>query len=196
MAELEKIETHVEDALARLLERHKGRPNIEAFVTSFAEKIQALENAAWDYQTMRSVTTATGYQLDLIGDVVGQLRLGTDDDFYRVLIIVKIAINNSQGSPEQLISIFNLLTGSTRTMYLNLKRGRVRIQGNGENPLSSGALLYAQLERVVLGGVALKIMGFTNDTPFTFAGGDGQGLGFYNPAAAENGKFGTLLRRE
>lgn len=193
MANLTEISTHVADAKARLLERHKGKPNINAMVELFSSKIQALETAAFYFFSHRWINEAEGVQLDLIGELVGQNRLGFEDEFYRVLLFVKIAINNSQGDPEAIISIFNLMTGANKTRYLNFGNGNFTIQGNGLNPLSTAAQLVEQMQRVALAGVKVTIMGFTSDTPFTFAGGTGGGYGFFNPLAAENGEFGENL---
>lgn len=96
----QRIPDHVQQALDRLLEQYKERPNIAAFYTAFIQQIQDEENAVYDLDGTRQLYNGTTYpavgeQLDGIGAIVGINRNGLDDASYLVFILGKIAANFS-----------------------------------------------------------------------------------------------------
>jgi hypothetical protein len=194
---MEKITTHIEDAKSRMIERYRNSPKFEGVISLFAEKMQALEDAIDYFQNHRWIADAEGFQLDLIGEIVGQPREGVNDTTYRVLLYVKVAINAARGDPESVIGIFNLITGATKSRYFSWGNLNVSLQGNGTNPLSSAAKLHKQIQRVLPAGVKLTMLGLSNAKPFRFAGGFGGGAGFYNASdPTTSGKWATLLLGE
>jgi hypothetical protein len=105
---ISKIEDHVERGLARLPSQFRDKPKLKAFLTVLMTPAQPLEDALWQLLTERDIDTAIGDQLDQIGVIVNQPRLGNDDDTYRRFLYVRIAINRSSGTPEELIRIAKL----------------------------------------------------------------------------------------
>ena len=67
-------------------------------------------------------------------------RLGFSDSKYRLRLYGQIAINTSKGTPENLISIFNILTGSTSSFYQAFPIAETSIFGNVP-PVSGTELL-------------------------------------------------------
>lgn len=111
---MEHVSDHVDRALSRLLEQYKGKPVISAILTAVARQIQGAEDAAWDVWLRTQMATATGAQLDEVGDIVGQAREGRDDDTYRVWIAARIRLNSSSGTIGEIIDVFMpLLPGAT-----------------------------------------------------------------------------------
>lgn len=100
---------HVEVGLERLIERWKGKPNVEAFLRSWLEEIQELENAIWFVMFGRMPDYAEAHQLDMLGKIVGRAREGLPDDLFRVFIKAQIRVNQSFGSPLDLIEIIQLV---------------------------------------------------------------------------------------
>lgn len=100
---------HVEVGLSRLIERWKGKPNLEAFLRSYLEEIQELENAIWFVIFGRMPDYAEGDQLDQLGKIVGRARDGLPDDLFRVYIKAQIRVNQSLGRPLDLIEILQLI---------------------------------------------------------------------------------------
>ena len=62
---IDKITTHQSDALRRLLEQYKNKPNLANFIKVYADQIQEVETLACDLFTSRTVDGAVGAQLDL-----------------------------------------------------------------------------------------------------------------------------------
>jgi len=136
----EHITNHVEQALRRLLSQFKGKPRLEGTISAFVNPIQDIEDMFADMYTLRELDTAFGQQLDGIGQIVGRARRGFNDEKYRLRLIGQIGINTSKGTPENLISIFNLLTGSTNSTYSQFPIAECSIFGNVP-PLSGIELL-------------------------------------------------------
>jgi hypothetical protein len=103
---------HTTEALANLLEQFKNSPKLAALLTSYVDQIQDLEDAIYGLLQGRWLDYAEGDQLDGLGSIVGENREGRTDSDYRLAIRVRILINLCEGTPEQIIEIFELLTGA------------------------------------------------------------------------------------
>jgi hypothetical protein len=107
------ITTHAADALARLLQQFKDKPRIEALLNAINAEVQTYEDEVMDLSDVLDIDLMGGVNLDHIGDIVTQDREGRNDADYRQAIRDKIARNVSSGTPDELIEIFEFLTGST-----------------------------------------------------------------------------------
>ena len=125
-----KITNHVEDAQNRLADQFQEKPRIAALLKGFTNEAQFVENALIQLLSFRSVSTAIGRQLDIIGSIIGERRSGRKDFEYRRAIYIKIAINVSKGTPEEAIDIFSLVTESTETQLEEYWPGHVTLMGN------------------------------------------------------------------
>lgn len=96
---------HVAEALENFIERFKNKPKLAAWLTSYINQIQDLEDVFWEIVTERCLDDAVGEQLDGLGEIVGESREGRDDDTYRVAIRARRLLNQSQGTPEELMTI-------------------------------------------------------------------------------------------
>jgi hypothetical protein len=110
-----RVTDHVEAGLDLLLDYYKGKPRLEALLSSELKQIQALEDAAWDVLIQRLIDNATGVQLDKLGRIVGQPRVEEDDEVYRVRIRTRVRANKSLGHPKDLIEVALILTGLDKT---------------------------------------------------------------------------------
>lgn len=119
MSCVDDIPDHADRAVQRLISYFRFQPNIIASVRAFVDPMQRVEETLSDLCDKRLVAAdAEGVQLDRLGDIVGAVRAGRSDAAMRSLILAHIYINTSQGVPENLITLFNLLTGSTKTHLL------------------------------------------------------------------------------
>lgn len=104
-----KISTHVRDGLGLLLGQYKGRPRLAALISSYLRRVQELEDAAWDVRVKRFVDDAADAQLDAIGRIVGEQRLGRDDATFRLFILARIRVNMSFGHADDVIDVLNVV---------------------------------------------------------------------------------------
>lgn len=103
----------VKQGASRLLEQFKGKPNIEGTLAAYTSQANDLENNYFNLINNRGLDTAYGYQLDIIGAIVGESRQGRDDDAFRLAIRFKINVNNSNGTPEELTASLKEVTLSS-----------------------------------------------------------------------------------
>lgn len=178
-----KVTTHVQDAKDRLTGNKKGQPRIEGTIGMLAKQIQDLENVLVDLLDAELLATAQGDFLDKLGDLVGQPREGLQDDFYRILVAVKIVKNFSKGEPDAVIRATRLIFQATEVHYMNLGGGNVGLYVNGIIPAAPASFVYANLQEVVAAGVKINlIVSPPDDTDpddvFAFDGGTaGSGFG-------------------
>ncbi|TDI74590.1 MAG: hypothetical protein E2O82_03665 [Betaproteobacteria bacterium] len=122
--EIQKIEDHYAQAIARLPQIMKDAPKTidvswspepvsgwEALIHAFTLEAQDMENTMIDMLNGRSLDTAEGVNLDRIGQIVGADRGGATDEEYLVLILAQIAANNSDGTADNILGIFRVLAG-------------------------------------------------------------------------------------
>ncbi len=84
--------------------------NITKLVTALIGPGQSTENALRQLYAERRVDTAIGVQLDVLGRLVGQLRLGLSDDMYRRVLRARISANRSKGTIADAILVSSLVT--------------------------------------------------------------------------------------
>ncbi len=113
MPEMTKITTHVADAQGRLPEQFKTAGNFKNLIAAFAESTQDFEDLVYPLFTLLDIDAMEGVQLDGIGSIVGEDRLGRSDAEYRAAIRIRITLNVSSGEPETVISLFKSLTNPT-----------------------------------------------------------------------------------
>jgi hypothetical protein len=102
----------VVDGLGRMLSQWEDKPNITGLVQSYLENIQVVEDMWFQLLTERDIYSAVGAQLDVLGLIVGQLRLGQEDELYRQSILNRVAINTSDSTPEKILEILKLITNT------------------------------------------------------------------------------------
>jgi hypothetical protein len=104
-----QITTHTADALARLPQQFQDKPKLAALISALVDPVQDLENAWWQLLVERAIGVAVGTQLDSIGVIVGQDRIGLSDDDYRRYLRARIAVNRSSGVDDDLIIVARLI---------------------------------------------------------------------------------------
>lgn len=100
----------VQTALNRLYYQWQGQPNWQSLMRVAGEVVQRLETLSLGILTQMHIATATGVQLDKIGEFVGLERGSlSDDDLFRLAIIAKGAALTSSGTVDELIGILATL---------------------------------------------------------------------------------------
>ncbi len=80
-------------------------PQLAALLTSYLNQAQELEGVLWDVWTFRQLRNLEEYSLpetnalmDVVGELVGQPRLGLSDHQYVSIIYLRIAVNRTIGA--------------------------------------------------------------------------------------------------
>lgn len=104
-----KIDDHINQAISRLPQQHRGKVNIETFLTALVKPVQGIEDGLWQLLTERGIDNSVGAQLDRIGRIVNQDRLGLDDETYSRYLRARITVNRSNGLVGDLILVTELI---------------------------------------------------------------------------------------
>ena len=102
---------HALEAINRLLTQYKSATNIKALIDAFMEQVQEVEDSLQTFPTARALATATGAQLDGIGEILDLERGTFDDAVYRIILYAKIAEYNSNGTINDIINMLILCSG-------------------------------------------------------------------------------------
>lgn len=113
MPEITQITTHVADARARIIHQFRGLTNYQTILDAIVDQIQDFEDASFDLFDLLDIDVMTGVNLDTIGEIVGEARQGKTDANYRIAIRQAISTRYGSGTPDELITLFQYLTGST-----------------------------------------------------------------------------------
>ncbi|MEE8298412.1 MAG: hypothetical protein V3R67_03435 [Thermodesulfobacteriota bacterium] len=192
-----KITDVVQRGLDRLILQYKDKPKIQTFITALIQEFQELEDIGIDLFINRMLGDAVGIQLDRFGTIVDQAREGFDDDFYKILLKVKIGINISNGEPERITNILKLITFGSLVHYINFGNGNMGLSTDGTISPELINFVYENLDDVVSAGARINYIAcFDSTEPFSFDGIGPTGLGFSSLAAPlEGGKFAFIHRR-
>ncbi len=170
---------HAVQALSRLAQYLKGKCNLQLLVTAFTAQGANLDTCLEDLKTERTIETATGAQLTVLGDIVGQERAGLSDELYLAAIRSKIKLNNSSGTIEELYQIVALLqpTATMRVVDYPPAGFTLRVYGLIFTD-ESFALLLSVFQKARAAGVRgiLEGMWATPSLTFTFDGTTAQAL--------------------
>ena len=144
--------------------------NLKALATALAgNQVQDIEDAMRDFLYGLSIDDSEGDQLDHIGEIVGEERLGKTDALYRIAIKIKIGENTSEGTLEKVITIWRLLAPGDDVIITEDPPAKIDIS----SPTFSGTvaeLVYIKerLQNVLSGGVALNQLIVVDPTKFGF----------------------------
>jgi len=139
----------------------------------YGNQVQDLENAMRELYFRLDIDRMAGTQLDKIGTIVGQNRLGFSDDFYRILIKVKIGVHVSEGTIEQVLTAWKLLTNSTEVTLTERFPAKIKlttIEYLGDD-IFNFVKEYAQ--QILAGGVGVDEIIVVDRERFGFGSGFG-----------------------
>lgn len=179
---------HVRAALQNLLAQDKGRERIERLTALLVQRIQYLEDVVWAIREGGNLDTATGFDLDRLGNIVGEKRQGRGDELYRMWIRARAVVNRSAGRPDEMLHILRLVLPKDADIeYLDIPdrnaEAYFQIDKIGSTDLDQ---LKRIMEEAISAGVLLHIVLAINPAEaFSFEGGPG--LGF------DAGKFSNTI---
>jgi hypothetical protein len=168
---------HVQTALDRLLQQYKGKPKFEGFISALAQRVQDTENALKELFEERSIETAIGVNLDIIGEIVGLPRpTGQSDEDYRDDLKIKIVQNLNEGTPEEFIAAAIYFVGANAVEYGELYPASVSLMTDVNLTDERAAEVRVILENFLPAGVSIGNFGFVSSSnPFRFDVGNGFG---------------------
>ena len=107
---------HVEEAKGNLVAQFKRKVTFEKFIEVYIRQIQELEAVDFQLLEERGVDTSIGWQLDVLGKIVGEPRQGRSDSQYRAATKARIKLNLSNATAEDIIGLIRALAGDVRVL--------------------------------------------------------------------------------
>ncbi|HEY3802246.1 MAG TPA: hypothetical protein VGL61_06540 [Kofleriaceae bacterium] len=134
------------------------------------------------------MTDAVGAQLDVLGKIVGQVRLGSSDDDYRRYIQARIAANRASGKREELINVAKLVLSDPTVKILLNQEGTAtaRMLLNGTVSSDVAGIVLAMCTAAVALGVRLVVEWMPSPPANTFRFDSGPGLDVGHLAGADD----------
>lgn len=176
-----QITDHKQAAKDRLLQQYKGKTNVEGFVDGLGgDQIQELEDALFDFFDRLDIDIATGQQLDNIGQIVGQDRLGLADPIYRLFLKAKIGQNVSESEIERVIDVWKLITQANIILLLESFPAQVDLFTDVELPPTLVDAAFELIQNVVGAGIPVQTIGIFDATEafgFDASGPNTKGFG-------------------
>jgi len=113
---LEANNDHQGDARDALLEQFKTLPNIQAVIDAASAQSQELDLELLKLAFERTLDTAEGVNLDVIGSIIGRERPDLDDDQYRSILRGQVLANLSRGTIEDIIGVIAAVYAGAATV--------------------------------------------------------------------------------
>ena len=176
---VDQITDHRARAVARVVEQYRDADNLKGLIGLGADRTQELESVFYAVLTETDLDTAEGDNLDGIGEIAGEPRLGRSDTEYRDAIKERIGLNRSSGQPEVIIEFIISETGATRVVWQEDYPASVRIYVDEAITESQAR----RIRRLMPAGVgSLFVLTTDGDAPFGVTGidedADPDALGF------------------
>ena len=162
-------------------------------VDASAANYQLLEDSLWTLQTLRALATASGVQLDGIGQIVDLARNGLIDADYFTWLTAKILALSSDGSADRLLDIGALIAAGAWVFGEYFPASFLL---TAPALMANAALVAEILSTARAGGVNGQMLySLTDDADtFTFSGDDTEqasvAQGWSDETGVPNGDFG------
>lgn len=179
---MDRITNHSEQAVERLISQYRQNLDFIGILSAFCAQIQELENGIFTLYSRLDLSSVTGIQLDNLGTIIGVRRQGFNDEIYRTMLWAKLFSNISNGTPNEIINIFKVLTKSTNIDFIEIYPATIQIQGNANIDQSIEPYINPILQKALGAGVQINGLVLYEDESFVFdddtdpvAEGDGFG---------------------
>lgn len=157
------------EALSRLINRLSEKENVKALIAALPEQLTIFEDTADQVKNERGIDLAIGIQLDNIGQMVGELRMGRDDETYRDAIKFRVFVNVSKGRPSDLIEAVRVLTQADDVQYLESYPATAYLFGDGYAITSD---IQQQVQDVSPAAISdVPVVSSVGETPFRMSNG-------------------------
>lgn len=117
---LESDVGHAVRARRRLIAQYQGKPNAVATAELIGGRAQTIEDIGVTVRDLHGLDTAFGFLLDDVGERVGLSRQGLEDNTYRTRLAGRIMANVSQGNPEAVRAVLDMLMQTVYDVRLEL----------------------------------------------------------------------------
>jgi hypothetical protein len=155
------------EALSRLTGQFANSLRLRAMLAAIVSPLASLELDADALRAGRWIDSAVGVQLDGCGHIVGESRLGRDDDAYRAAIRFRVFVNVSNGTPVDMIRGLLYLTNPVDCQYLEVSPATALLFTDGLAVTAETAAIMQDLAPAAISDVPLMVS--HGSRPFRFS---------------------------
>lgn len=117
----------------RILQQFRSSTNIKALIKGLMDPVKSTQEDLLHLTQNLNLETAEGFFLDNIGNLVGVLREGRDDDDYRDAIKLGVVLNNSSGTLPEVSQLVKSFSGSSSVRTFEHETGMVIFAVDSDN---------------------------------------------------------------
>ncbi len=191
---------HVNQALGLLVQQFKDKPRVAAFLRALMNQIQKLETVLIELYSERALDTAVGVQLDGIGEIIGEDRLGRSDDAYRIGLRGRIRLNLASGTVEDIYGVLDsCLSGLYGLALEQIFPASILVTITGALPTATATEAARAISLARAAGIGSQMV-YGEDldaASFFFSSGDTEeasaAQGWADDAQTSGGKFAEAL---
>lgn len=194
---IDPIDDYFEHSKDLFVEVFKDKPRLSAILKAYSAQSDELEAVFWAILATRDVDQAVGIQLDALGKIPVQVRVGDTDDIYRTFIKTRIRVNRSNGHNVDIVQLVQLATGSNNFEILDLYPASFVVTVKDAIASWLAPLLAEFLGDAAGAGIGTGLVwsDAAESGLFTFASGDDpdedgdDGRGWSDDTGAQGGEF-------
>lgn len=191
----------VRQAQQALMFQFRDKPKFQGLQKAFGDQYQEIELMLIDVYVLTQLDNATNAQLDGLGDLVGELRLGRNDTDYKAAIRGRIRRNKQIGVVEDILTTMNLVFPTAYEFTQLAVVAFILYMKTGYTPSGNPSLsqVNRELQKTRGGGIGahLQYADVDSTNVFTFADGDvpqsDVNLGFSNDGQTTGGFWSDLV---
>lgn len=165
---LEKQTEILDRIFNRLTFQFQNRQNIADFIRYFAEGFGTVGNENFLLENFRSLATASGVQLDVLGSHLNVRRDGKLDDAYRREIFIHTLIGASSGTRDDIIALTRIHSTASVTRYWDIYPAAFQVFTNGDDANIGTAELVQEVTPAGINSETLVVASHGNE-PFVMS---------------------------
>lgn len=131
--------------LSRLTHQFKEKENIAKYLEYYLEGMGEVRNEENSLLLQRSLATAVGDNLDILGVHLGVIRDGRTDADYRRALFISSLIGASEGTREDVIGAVRIQSGGSKIRYWDIFPAALQIFTDGTGATEFSAELVKEI---------------------------------------------------
>lgn len=158
----------LEQVRSRLTHQFKNKETIDKVIQYYLEGVGFVRNEEEKLLNLRSLNSATGVNLDILGVHVGTNREGRNDAAYRKEIYLQSLVGSSEATREDIISICRIQTDGDKLRYWDIYPAAFQIFSDGIDSSLDTAELVRKITPAGVGSETLFISSH-GEVPFVLS---------------------------
>lgn len=156
---------HVAIGKSRVIDTLKDKENFNKLLSVFLTELNQLETEMYKLAGSKNINNSSGIWLDYIGKIVAEPRNNRNDDDYRSALLLKVSVNNADGTIKALISIVRSFTEASDVYYCSYFPAYYVVSTDGSKQLKGA--LHKLVEDISPAGVGYTVISNQGKNKFT-----------------------------